>query len=294
VELIVQTLVLGILTGGVYALMAVGLSLIFGVVRVANFAHGALFMVSGYAAYLVGGALNLPTPVAVIAGMSAGGVGGYVIAAIFLRPVYGGKIERPAEYTLVVTFALSLALSAAAFAVFGGDYRHMGGFWSSDLSLDGWIRVSGDRLVAFAVACALILVLLWLVYFTDVGRAWRALTQNRTGARLVGINVARLSNLAFAASGAFVGAASALLLPLLFVYSTSGDVALVKSFVVVVIGGLGSITGSLIGGLLLGIVEVFGATYLGSAYTDAYGFILMIAVLLFRPEGLFGQRVRSV
>jgi branched-chain amino acid transport system permease protein len=140
----------------------------------------------------------------------------------------------------------------------------------------------------------LIVLLFWLVLRTDVGRAWRALTQNPLGAQVVGVNVLRFSSLAFAASGALVGAAGALLLPLYFVYPTAGDGVLVKSYIVVVLGGMGSISGSLVGGIALGLVEAFGSTFIGPTFTDAYGFLFMVLILLLRPQGLFGREVRAL
>src|SRR6185312_4716689 len=157
-----------------------------------------------------------------------------------------------------------------------------------------YIYLSGNRLVAFGAAILLIGGLFWIVYRTDIGRAWRALTQSPLGASVVGIDVHRYANYAFLVSGALAGLAAALLAPLMFVFPSSGVVALVKAFIVVIIGGMGSIGGALAAGLLLGIVEVMGPIYVASGYTDAYGFALMIAVLLLKPSGLFGKVGRTI
>jgi branched-chain amino acid transport system permease protein len=162
------------------------------------------------------------------------------------------------------------------------------------VTIGDWIRVSGDRVVGFGAAIALIAALLWVIRSTDTGRAWRALAQSRLGAQVVGVDVRALSNRAFAASGALAGASAALVAPILSVYPAGGDSALIKSFIAVIIGGLGSVPGSLIGGLLLGLVEALGAVYVSSAYTDAYGFLIMAFVLLLWPTGLFGRKVRLV
>lgn len=285
----VQILALGTAIGGLYTLMGVGLNLIFGVMRVANMAHGSLYLIGGYVAYLAAGRAHLPLPLAILAAVLVAGGAGYALSATLLRPAQGGRIERPSEFVLIVTFALSLVVSSGATLAFSSDYQRIDGFWPVNLNLGGWVLISGDRLVASGFALALIAGLLWLVRFSDIGRGWRALTQSPAGAEIVGIDVRRLSNLAFAASGALAGAAGAILVPVYLAYPSMGSSALVKSFVVVVLGGLGSITGSLVAGLVLAWAEVFGSIYLDAAYSDLYGFAIMIAVLLLRPHGLFGK-----
>ncbi len=290
----VQTLILGTAIGGVYALMGVGLNLIFGVMRVANFAHGALYMIGGYAAYYLTLATGAPMPVAVIGAMVVGGCVGYFVNAILLRPVYRSRLERPSEFTLIVTFALSLMATSAAAVFLTPNYRKFEGMWPDTITLFGFVSMSGDRAVAFVTALILLCALLWLVHFTDLGRGWRALTQNRMGADIVGVDVFRLANLAFATSGALAAAAGAVLVPLYLAYPTMGESVIVKSFVIVVLGGLGSIAGSLVGGFLLGWAEALGSVYIGSGYTDIYGLVIMLVVLLFLPRGLFGISEREV
>jgi branched-chain amino acid transport system permease protein len=295
VHLLVQTLALGVLIGGIYALVAAGLSLIFGVMRVVNFAHGEMAMFGGYSAYFAASWMGLPALVSLLAALIVGGAIGYVTNSLLLRAAVRGRMDRPGEYVIIVTFALSLLLQASALAMFGPTYRTLSGFWAADVSLGTWIHVSGDRIVTFVAALILLGILLWMVYFTDLGRAWRALTQSPLGARVVGVDVLRLSSWAFATSAALAGAGGALLAPIYLVYPSSGTIALIKGFIVVVIGGMGSIVGSLIGGLLLGVTETLATNYVSSAYQDAYGFLLMILVLLLRPQGLLGKRqARSV
>ena len=288
-----QTLVLGVMIGGVYALMAVGLNLIFGVMRIANFAHGVLYMAGGYAGFYASHALGTPFFVSVLLAMVAGAALGFAINAVLLRAVYRRRLERPSEFTLIVTFAVSLMGSSAATALFSPDYRRFSGPFPGILQL-GPIHLAGDRVTAFATALLLCAALLWIVARTDVGRGWRALTQNTVGAAVVGIDVFRLANLAFATSGALAAAAGAVLVPLYLAYPTMGDAAVVKSFVIVVLGGLGSVAGSLVGGVILGVAEALGSVYLGSGFADVYGFAIMLLVLLFMPEGLFGAREREL
>lgn len=293
-ELLTQTIALGILLGGVYALMAVGLSLIFGVLRVVNFAHGQLAMLGSYGAVFAVSTLGLSPYLGLAAAFIVGAAIGYVTNAVFLRPVFQDRIERPGEFAIIVTFVLSQLFLGAALIMFGTTYRSFPHFWEINLSLAGWVNVSGDRVFAFGGAITLIALLMWVVYFTDLGRAWRALTQHREGAQVVGVDVVRYANLAFAVGSGLAGVAAGLLAALYFVYPSSGTTVLIKSFIVVIIGGMGSTWGALWGGLALGLIESLGAVYISSSYTDAYGFILMIVILLIAPQGLFGRKVRLV
>lgn len=290
---LVQILALGTAIGGVYALMGVGLNLIFGVMRVANLAHGAVYMLGGYAAYLAVALLGLPLPLAILLALAVGGGAGWFMNAALLRPLRTAKLERPSEFTLIVTFALALMLSAGA-TIFSTNYLRIPGFWPGNLALGGWVALSGDRAVAFALAVLLIAALMWVVHFTDTGRGWRALTQSPLGAEVLGLNTQRLTSLAFAASGALAAAAGAVLVPVYLVYPTIGDSVIVKSFVVVVLGGLGSVGGSLVGGFLLAWAEALGSVYLDAAYAEVYGLGIMLAVLLLLPNGLFGRMGRAV
>jgi len=293
-QLFWQSLVLGLLQGGIYALLAVGLSLVFGILRVVNFAHGEFATLGAFGAVFAVATLGLPVWLGLVA---AGAVGAAVALAtnvLVLRPIYRARMRQKGEYTIIATFMLSQFLIASAILAFGTSYRRLPGLWDRNLNLFDVVFVSGNRLVAFAAAMALVGLLFLIVYRTDIGRAWRALTENPLGAAVVGVDVNRFANYAFATAGAFAGVAAALLAPLLFVFPSMGVVVLIKAFIVVIVGGMGSIAGALIAGLMLGMVEVFGTVYGASGYTNAYGFLLMIAVLLLRPQGLFGRSVRAL
>lgn len=292
--LLLQTLTLGILQGGLYALIAMGLSLIFGVLRAVNFAHGEMAMIGAYAAYFAVAALGLPLPLGIAAAGMAGGALGYLTNRFVLSPIYRRRMDNRDEFVVIATFLLSQFLIAAATLGFGTSYRRVPGFWNHNLRLFNVIFLSGNRLCAFAAAMLVVGILFYVVHRTDVGRAWRALTQNSLGAASVGIDVRRYADLAFATAGALTGIAAALMAPLGVVFPGLGVVVVVKAFVVVIVGGLGSIPGALVAGLLLGLVESLGSVYVSSSYTEAYGSLLMIAVLLLRPTGLFGIAQRRV
>ena len=293
-HLLVQTIVLGLLTGGIYALIAAGLSLVFGVLRVVNFAHGAMAMLGAFAAYFATANTGVPALLGIPVAILAGGAVGYATNALLLRPVHQGKLQHPGEYVVIATFVLMQLILGAAIVGFGGTYRHSAGFWDSNLRISDWVAVSGNRVVAFVAAIGLLAGLLWAVYHTDLGRAWRALTQNRLGAQVSGLDVGRLSGYAFAAGAGLAAAGLTLMTPLFFVYPGSGSIVLMKGFVVVIVAGLGSIGGVLVGGLALGVVEALGTTYISSAYTDAYGFLIMIAIMMIYPLGIFGRSTRAL
>lgn len=293
-QLLLQSIALGILQGGIYALMAIGLSLVFGVLRVVNFAHGEFAMLGSFGAYFAASQLGLPPAAAMVAAALVGGLVGLITNIFVLAPIYGSKLERKGEFTIVSTFVLSQLIIAAATVAFGTTYRKLPGLWNKNLSFFDMIFVSGNRIAAFAIAIVLVALLFWIIYRTNLGRAWRALTQSPLGAAVVGIDVRRYANYAFIVAGALAGVAASLLAPLLFVFPSSGVVTLTKAFIVVIIGGMGSIGGALVAGLLLGVIETFGTTWGASGYTDGYGFALMILILLWRPQGLFGQAGRAV
>lgn len=293
-QLFVQSLVLGLMQGGIYALLAVGLSLVFGILRVVNFGHGEFAMLGAFGAVFAVSTLGLPVWLGLAAAALVGAAVALATNALVLRPIYRARMRHKGEYSIIATFILSQFLIAAATLGFGTSYRNLPGLWNQNLNFFNYVFLSGNRLVAFLAALVLIGLLFFIVYRTNLGRAWRALTESPLGAAVVGVDVNRYANYAFMAAGAFAGVAAALLAPLLFVFPSMGVVALVKAFIVVIIGGMGSIGGALAAGLLLGVVEVMGTIYWASGYTDAYGFALMIAILLLRPQGLFGTRVRAL
>lgn len=293
-QLFVQSLVLGVLQGSIYALLAVGLALVFGILRVVNFAHGEFAMLGSFGAVFATSLLGLPVLVGLFAAAATGALVAVLTNLLVLSPIYLSRMRGKGEYTIIATFMLSQFLIAAATLGFGTSYRNVPGLWDENLVFFDMVYLSGNRIVAFLASLVLIGLLFLVVYRTDLGRAWRALTENPLGARVVGIPVARYANYAFLVAGAMSGVAATLLAPLLFAFPSSGTVALVKAFIVVIIGGMGSIAGALVAGLLLGLAEVLGTVYVADGYTDAYGFALMIAVLLVRPSGLFGRRGRAV
>lgn len=282
----------GVIFGLLYALIALGLTLVFSIMRLVNFAHGELFMVGGYALYFLTRPLGLPPLPSLPLCMAAAAAVGLLLERLLLRDVYTRRIERPEEYAIIVTFGVSLLLQNAALGGIGPFELTPASFWPGTRRVVGDLYLAGDRLFAAGMAAVLLALTLLLVYRTWLGHALRAAAQSRVGAAVVGIDVVRMNAWALALAATLAAAAGALLAPVFLVYPDVGTVPVVKAYVVIVLGGMGSIPGAVVGALLLGLVESLGAAYLAVAYRDVYAFLVLMLVLLLRPHGLFGERER--
>lgn len=284
-------MVVGLLMGAVYGLMALGLALLFGVMRTINFAHGAMFTLGGYAFVVVSEATGIPSGVAVLAAPVASFAVGWLVHASLLNP-HPDSDGRYTDHVLIVTFAVTIVMVNGATIVFGPQFRRPPSISAETVRLLD-LALGADRFVAAATA-VLAAAALWVVLrYTFTGRAWRAMTQNPTGAAVVGIDEKRAHRSAFATASGLAGVAGGVLAPLTSVFPNSGVTPLLISFVVLVIGGLGSMAGALLGGLLVGVVTSIGVVYVSSAYADIYAYVLMLAVLLIRPAGLLTRATRT-
>ena len=284
--LIGQGLLSGFLFGGVYSLMAVGLTLIFGVMRVVNFAHGDMMVWGMYLAWLLASRAGIDPYV------------GFVIcaAALFLLGlvVQRGLVERivdaPHEMQILLMLGVALVLENAALVAFGPDPTRVRSPLSQSAVWLGPIFVDVARLLTFGVAMALTAALWLFLARTDLGRTMRAAADNPYGARVIGADVRKVYAAAFGVGAACVGAAGALVSPILPFQPTSGLGLSVTSFNIVIIGGMGSLLGAFIGGLLVSVAESLGAVFLKPSLKELFSFSLLIIILLFRPAGLFGKR----
>lgn len=286
----------GLIISSFYALAALGLAIIFGVLRIVNFAHGELYMLGGYAYFLAVSALGLPPVIAVVTAAFALAVIGAAIEWLLIRPVHTARVDRPDEYAIMITFALSILLLNLANSLFGPWPRRPEPLFRGRVEI-GELIVSGDRLAAAGIAVVLIAALLIALRYSWAGRAVRAVSQNREAAAIFGISVSRVGMLAFALGAALAGLAGALMGPVFNVTPPMGVIPVIKAYVIVVLGGLGSIPGAIVGAVILGQVESFATVLIPDpsralAYKDAYGLILIVAVLLLRPQGLFGTKER--
>jgi len=284
----------GLVIGLLYVLMATGLSLIFSVLKIVNFAHGELYMLGGFASYYLTRLLGINPFLAVSLSMLIVFLLGVIIEFLLLHPIYTGAIERKDEYAILMTFALSIFLQNLALMIFGPWTKNPSPFTSGTTTI-GFLTTSNNRLIVAALAIVLILALLVTINKTFVGKGLRAVSQDRDAASIVGINPHRMNLLAFGVGAALAGGAGALIGPIFFVEPTMGTLPGIKCFVIIILGGMGSIKGSIIAGIILGEVESLGSVLLldptrGLAYKNAFGLLILIIILLIKPTGLFGEK----
>lgn len=276
----------GLTTGAVYALVALGLTLIYGVLHIINFAHGAALMVALYAVYLLKARLGIDPYLAlplVVPGMFALG---YALQRGIVNRASHGKDEN----ILLVTLGLSIVLENLALMVFKSDTRTIDTAYTLTTVPIGPALLPLPKLVAFVGALAASALLLAVVTRTDLGRAIRAVAKEKQGAKLMGIDVDHVYAMSFGIGLACLGAAACFLLPAYYVNPQVGNGFVLVAFTIVVLGGMGSFAGALVGGLLIGVVESLGGLFLGESLGQIGIFVIFIAVLLFRPTGLFGAR----
>jgi branched-chain amino acid transport system permease protein len=295
--LTLDLLINGLIIGVFYALMAVGLSLIFGILKVVNFAHGEFYMVGAYAytltALMLGLSPWLSLPFAFLIGLLVG----LIVERLLMRPLYSGYtswgIMRD-EYAVIVTFGLSLFLINLVDKVVG-PYAYKGPALVeiSRIAL-GPILISGHRLIAAVVGIAVIVGVALIIRYSFWGRQIQAVAQNRLGASLAGIDTAKASAIVFALAGGLAAVSGALLANIFNPTPDVGVFPAIKSYVIVVLGGMGSVPGSIVASLILGVLESFGGVYISYQYRDTFGLFILILFLLFRPQGLFGEKTREV
>jgi branched-chain amino acid transport system permease protein len=270
--------------GALYAMIGIGLTIVFGVMRIINLAHGEFVMLGMFGAFWSQKLWGFDPFLSILVWAPLLFLLGVLVYRFLLRKIIpGGELN-----TLLYTAGLSLLVANLALLLWTGDYRTIALAYAVTPMRPLGIAVPAALAIAFGVA-VLITVSLWLFLGrTDIGRAIRATSQNREAAVLMGIDVERVAAVAFGLGTALAGAAGVLLAPSLYLYPTVGELLIVKSFVIVVLGGLGSVPGAIAGGILLGLVESLGAVYVSTTYKDGLGYVIFLLVLLYRPSGLFG------
>lgn len=295
--LAIDLFVNGLIVGLFYALMAVGLAMIFGVLKIVNFAHGEFYMVGAYAYVLIALKLGISPWIALPLAAAAGAALGWLVERTLMRPLYAGygswSIMKD-EYAVVVTFGLSLLLINLVDKVVG-PYPYRGPMLTeSSRFAFGPVMLNGQKLIAAAVSLALLVGLAVFIKRSLWGRQIQAVAQNRLGASLAGIDATRTTSLIFSISGLLAALSGALLAPLINPSPDVGAFPAIKSYVIVVLGGMGSVWGAMIASLLLGVLESFFAVYVSYDYRDAFGLLILMLVLLFRPQGILGEKGREV
>ncbi|MCC6780971.1 MAG: branched-chain amino acid ABC transporter permease [Hyphomicrobiales bacterium] len=284
-QLFLQLLANGLVTGTFYALSALGLTLVFGLMRVVNFAHGEFYMVGGLLAWALVEALGLDFFLALPAIAVAMGLAGYAIDRLMIERVrYEGE-----EPGILLTIGLSIFLTNTALLAFGTVPHKVPSPFSSKPLFIGPVVLTQSRLFIVALCAVLIAVVYLLIRRTTLGRAMRATFQDPMAAQLVGIRTAHVYGLTFALGTALAGLAGMLLGSVYVAQATIGGLVSLKAFVVVILGGMGSFAGAIVGGLILGVVEALWGGYVATGYVDAVGFALVIIMLLVRPYGLFSR-----
>jgi branched-chain amino acid transport system permease protein len=284
----------GAVIGIIYALIAVGVTLIFSILKIVNFAHGDLYMLGGYCAYYIITLLGVPPLAAMFMSMAALFVLAIVLERLLLTPLYDDATERKDEYGLIVTFGLAFFLRNIAVIAFGPFPLKPPSFIPGVQRFGGLV-VTNDRLFAGGVGIVLILALLYFMHRTIWGQALDAVSQSRDSAAIVGINARRFNSVAFGIGAALAAAAGALIAPIFSLAPDMGVLPNIHAFVIVILGGMGSVVGSILAGILLGLTENLFTAYFPDptralAYTNAFGLLVLMIVLLFRPQGFFGRR----
>lgn len=291
-QLLANFIIAGIMIGALYALMAMGITFIYSIMKMINWSMGEFYMLGSYAQWALV-AFFLGTNfwyVGIIGSMILMFLVGLIVQRILIRPMFSTGMERKDEYGTVVTIALALFLRNLMTYLSGPDTRSPGSYLER-VNLLG-LPVSGDRFAAFVGAIIVIILFYILLRYTWIGLAFRASSQNRVGVQTAGIDILRIDQMAFAIGIVLAAVAGALLAPVFLVYPENGAVATMKGFEIIIIGGMGSLPGAALGGLLLGLVESLGSVFISSGLRNVYGFMLLIIILLIKPTGLFGERER--
>lgn len=284
-ELFAQSVIIGLSIGSIYILMALGLTLMFGMMHIINFAHGAIYMLGAFVIYYVFHLWGVPYVLAFFAAMLILGVFGFIVERYVYRMVKGGI-----EPTLVALLALTTLLQAAGYPIFGPLDKNVPSVLKGSYVILG-TPISAERLLIIPVALVLVVALYLFINKTRMGAAMRAIEQDKEAASLQGVNVNVINAVAFAVGFALAAAAGALMAPIFKLDPMMGEQPLLKAFIIIILGGLGSIPGAILGGLLLGFIDSIVATAVGVEPAFLLSFLFIIVLLLFKPNGLFGYEV---
>jgi len=287
VSVFIQTIVSGVLIGGLYALIALGMTLIFGVMRIINLAHGELLMIGMYTCFWLFNHWGVDPYVSIIVSVPLLFFLGLFLQRFIISPVI--KAKAPEENQILLTAGIGLVLTNIALLIFSPNYYTVLTTYSNANVIIKNISISLPLLWNFLIAVGITGMLSLFLLKTDLGTSIRATAQNNDSAVLMGINTDRIMNITFGVGCALVGAAGTLFMPLYYVFPFIGGIFTLKAFIVVVLGGMGSATGAIVGGITLGVAESLGAAYISTGLKDVIGFVIFVLVLIFKPSGLVGK-----
>jgi branched-chain amino acid transport system permease protein len=284
----------GLIIGLIYALIAAGVTLVFSILKIVNFADGELYMLGGYFSYYAADLLGVPPVLALLVAMAASFAFGVIFERGFLGPLYSEATERKPEYGLIVTFGLSVFLRNIAVNIFGPFPLRPPSFWPGVQHIGGLI-IENDRIVAGGIGLLLFAGLLYFMHRTAWGQALDAVSQSRESAAIVGINARFAFTAGFGLGQALAGAAGALVAPLFSLSPSMGILPGIQAYVIVILGGLGSVLGSIFGGLAIGLAETMFIAFFpdpmrSQSYSYAFGVFILMVVLFLKPTGFFGRR----
>jgi len=285
-EIFLQLVLNGLLLGATLAIISIGLTLIFGIVRVVNFAHGEFLMIGLYAVYLLNQHLGLHPYAAIVPVVILLFAAGAAMQRFIIQPL----LSAQGHIQIFATVGVSIALMNAALLIFGADVltiSNPSGLGTGNLTV-GFLRAGTGQLLTFAVSLVLVAGLHWFLHNTFLGRAVRATAQHRSAAQLMGVNVKNIYVFAFGLGCACLGLAAGMIAPQYPVFPTVGSFFVLTAFVIVVLGGLGSVSGALLGSMLIGIVDSLAGFYIAPDLKEVVYFLIFLAILIFRPTGLLG------
>ncbi|MEW5734840.1 MAG: branched-chain amino acid ABC transporter permease [Thermodesulfobacteriota bacterium] len=283
-EVFFQTLVAGVLKGGLYGLIGIGMTLIMGVMGIINLAHGQLMMVAMYVTFACFEFLGMDPYVSLLVSMPALFLLGALIQRYLLNPLIAKDSILP-ENQVLMTVGIGMVLTEVIRSIFGSNYRSVQTSYSGAAWFVHGISFSVPLTAAFILAVLLTAGMFFFLLKTDIGRSIRATAQDKDAALLMGVDTRKITVITFGIGAALVAAAGTMLMPVYYLFPDIGGPFTRKAFVITILGGLGSTVGAILGGLTLGLAEAFGATYIGMAYDDMIGLLIFILVLLFLPGG---------
>jgi len=284
-RVLLQSTASGILIGGVYALVGIGLTIIYGVMRVINFAHGELLMIGMYLTWIIFTSFGVDPFLSIAITIPAM----FLFGAFLQRVLINRVLNALPQNQILLTIGLGLVLSNLVMLIYTSDYKIITTRYSSSTINLAGLPISTPLAISLLITTVITAILYFFLLKTDTGQAIRATAQDRDAAQLMGINVKRMSVLAFGIGTALAGTAGALVSPTYYIFPQVGGAFTLKAFVIVVLGGMGSVIGATLGGIIIGVTESLAAVYVSSGMKEVFVYVLFLLVLLFKPAGLLGR-----